>query len=214
MSNYEEYFKKWKNYCDKQKYSKSKERYIKEFGEDGLKIYENINKTKIQNLENYIKRYGEIEGVLKFKEYLAHKGNFGNSSKEAIHIFSELEKKLNTDCLYKPKTQEFILFRKCKKAYYMYDFFCKKYNIIIEYQGSIFHGNPLIYEAQDTPNYFNRKEKVSDMWERDKKKQETALSYGYRLIILWDTFAKSHKKEITNILYAIITSKIQFKELL
>lgn len=72
-------------------------------------------------------------------------------------------------------------------------------NIIIEYFGDYWHGNPLKYDRNDT---IAHQTKAEDVWERDKKRIDTLCENGYSVIIIWqsDDFATC-KQRIERILH-------------
>lgn len=101
----EEGTKVFNEYREKQRYKKSKQRYIDEFGEEqGLKIFNEINKKKIQSLENFRRKYGKEEGLRRYRSYVeGHRKGFSNV---ASNLFEQIESLMNTDkvsFLYLPK---------------------------------------------------------------------------------------------------------------
>lgn len=56
--------KMWLSYVEKQILTKSAEYYINKYGDEKWK---ELNKSKLQNLENFIKRYGEEKGEDEFR---------------------------------------------------------------------------------------------------------------------------------------------------
>jgi len=65
----------------------------------------------------------------------------------------------------------------------VYDIFIQELNLLIEVNGDYWHFNPSFYEA----DYFDRHRKLfaRDVWERDKRKIELAISSGYNVITIW-----------------------------
>ena len=207
--------KKWDEYIQRQKYTKSKQRYIDEFGEEeGTKLFKEINNKKKNTLDNYIQKFGQIEGIKKFENYIKKLHN-RYYSQEASELFYKLESLLNKEqCFFKPKTEELVLYDLDENRSFFYDFYNKEYRILIEYNGSLFHGNPKLYEARDTPNPFDKTLTSEKIWRRDSIKRDIALKKDYRLIVLWDTYAKEHKQTIVNDLYNIICGNERFVELI
>lgn len=206
---------RWGNYIKRQKYTKSKQRYIDEFGEEeGLDIFKKINDSKKNTLDNFIKKFGLEKGIEKYEGY---KRNTQNQfySQEASRVFFKLEELLNGEqCFFKPKTEELVLYDIEENRGFFYDFYDKEHNVLIEYNGSCFHGNPKLYEARDTPNPFDKNLTSDSIWQRDRLKRDIALKKGYRLIILWDTYANEHSQTIVNELHNIICGDKKFVELI
>lgn len=71
-------------------------------------------------------------------------------------------------------------------ASYQFDFGIKDKKILIEVDGNYWHGNPKFYNKDGT----NGKRKLNDIQlrkiERDKEKEEWAISRGFILIRLWE----------------------------
>ena len=45
------------------------EKSLKKYGEDGYRIWKEINAKKALTLSNLIKKYGEEEGILRYNKY-------------------------------------------------------------------------------------------------------------------------------------------------
>ena len=188
----------YEEYRQKQIYTKSRQRYIDEFGEDeGLRIFEEINKKKYLCLENFQRLYGEVEGRERFKE-LQEKRRFFYSEM-ASGLFRQIEKELgikNLTYIYEPKTTELCLSGKDRNFYY--DFCIPELKFIIEFNGDRFHGNPKLFRETDHPNPFNESQSVKDMWEKDKTKLDLARNKGYTVLVIWESEYKHNRKKTIN----------------
>lgn len=193
---------------DTEYFDNSLESFIKIYGEeDGLIRYKKRLKGIIDNnprnkfpctLENFIKRYGKKVGEEKYKnrcekisytsskdyfieKYGNDKGNdiWRNKYKtiktsekskkvsnilESINIKYEIEKNING---------KFV------------DYYLPDYNIVIEYYGDYWHGNPKKYRHD---YYISQlKMKVSDLWEKDSKRIESIKNEVGSIIIIWES---------------------------
>lgn len=77
-----------------------------------------------------------------------------------------------------------------------FDFFVKKYNLLVEFNGDYFHANPEKYEA----NYFNVKKKMFawELWKQDEEKKKEAIDSGYNYLIIWEKDYKKNKSFFIN----------------
>lgn len=195
----------WKAYCEKQSYTKSVEYFIDRFGEEeGRKKFKEVNLTKSASLENMIRRYGEEERVKKYEEYKSKTKIF--HSKEAPTIFEELDKELKT-LEFLPKTREFSLLNR------FYDCFHPETGTVIEYNGGLWHANPTVYK---TPEEFEKRVeffgfKWDDIKSVDELKERLVLKNGFRLIVLWQSYAKPHRETIIKELLELIKSDFKGK---
>lgn len=82
------------------------------------------------------------------------------------------------------------------------DVLIEKEKIVIEYNGSFWHGDPNRYSDGDIILHNNIK--VKDIWERDSYKKEIYEKLGYKLIVIWsDYFLKNKDECINNIINEI-----------
>lgn len=69
-------------------------------------------------------------------------------------------------------------------------------NKIVEYNGDYWHCNPSKYKATDKVKRNNTLVAVSEVWQKDKKKIETAENLGYTVMIVWEADFKKNRKEV------------------
>lgn len=82
-----------------------------------------------------------------------------------------------------------------------YDFLLSGTKLIIEVNGDYWHANPQTYKESDLINYAWGKVLASDVWEKDKRKKELAISRGYIVIYLWEKEMKGKTdEEVFNLL--------------
>jgi hypothetical protein len=88
--------------------------------------------------------------------------------------------------------------------YYSFDIFLSP-NILIEVNGDYWHGNPEIYHDSDIILKGSSKEiQVKEKWNLDQIKYQTAISQGYKILIIWEKDWKlSPQEQIQRILNAI-----------
>ena len=191
-------------YRETQKYKKSKQRYIDEFGEEqGLKIFKEINKKKVHNLENFQRRYGEEEGLRRYRSYVErHQKEFSNI---ASSLFAQIESLINNDrvsFLYLPKNSELLL--ENKSRFYKYDFCIPELKFIIEFNGDVFHGNPQLFNESDCPNPYDKTLTAKRMWLNDKEKKDLAESKGFDVMVIWERdYGNDPKTTVNNIVRTI-----------
>lgn len=199
----EEFNKKRKN-TYKEKYGVDNPFKIKQF----LEIVEN----------SYQEKYG-----LSLREFRSKKGkqfwkNLTNSEKEKIlektllsdkcinsnSSSTSKKEKLIGECLLElgiPFTHQFKLKRK------RFDYRLDNTNILIEFNGTVFHGDPEIYKPNDILPVTNKTAK--EIWENDKKKLDLAELNGYKVIVIWEReIALKSLKEIIEIVYEKVKNYI------
>jgi G:T-mismatch repair DNA endonuclease (very short patch repair protein) len=222
--------KKWNSYCKKQsitntfeyknkKYGMNKEEFdnynksrsvtkinlIKRHGEiKGIKKWNSYCKKQSYvgvKLEYFIEKYGEIEGIKKWKQYTNKiKPFYSKISQECFwKIYDEIKDFIDEDKIYfAEKNKEFRIFSNNKV--YFYDFVISNLKICIEFHGDIFHGNPEIYNENDTPNPFIKNLTVKEMNINDKYKENIITNRGFKYFIIWERDYKKYKLETINLI--------------
>lgn len=191
--------KNFEKYCNKQAFTNSLDYYTEKYGSVGYTKWKEYNIKKSHSLEAYkLNNTSENIAFKKYKEYWESKSNNFYSNK-ASGLFKNIEEELNlTNVYYAPKTKEFGLYNKILNRYTFYDFVIPDLKYCIEFNGDVFHGNPKLYEASDTPNPFNRKISCKDMWKHDKIKNDEIISCGYTLKIVWESDYDTNPEKVTN----------------
>lgn len=175
---------KFNDYCNKQKITKSFDYMVKKFGEK--KAYE-INKSKAITIENFIKKYGENEGLSKFENTINKHNIFYSKISQVFfdQLDSILSKKYTT--YYATKNQEYGIMLS-NKIYVKLDYFIKELNLCIEFNGDNFHANPKIYKENDNPNPFNKKITAKEIWENDNNRYKLLKeTRNINTIIVWES---------------------------
>jgi G:T-mismatch repair DNA endonuclease (very short patch repair protein) len=81
-----------------------------------------------------------------------------------------------------------------------YDLYLPNKNIIIEYYGDYWHGNPKIYKKDSLLGRGTNKYTAEEKWATDKKKENYAINAGYSISIIWESDFNSNKHNILNTL--------------
>lgn len=192
-------YKVWDGRRKKQAYKVSKQWYIDTYGEEEGTI--RCRNTKARDLNFFVTKYGKEDGERKHKqmiEKILAAGNRGRPySMWAMECCREIKKTIK-DLHYYGKNEimwkmpiEFQL--EVGQTYVKPDLF---YNgKIIEFQGDVFHGNPLLFEKNETPHPYNSLT-VQELNNKDMKKFEYYRSKGYDIIEVWETEYYTNKKEV------------------
>ena len=182
--------KKYQEYVNKQKLTKSWDYMVIKYGEEKAK---QINKSKIpQNLLS--KSYSDISQEL-FNEI------------DNI-LLNKLNKQYTT--YFAVKNNEYIIYNKEKHKYYCLDYYIKELNLCIEFNGDYWHCNPNLYNKDDTVSINNKKYNVVDIWMKDKCRIDYLLeNYQIQTIVVWESDYLENKQTcidniINNLLYNYI----------
>ena len=142
------------------------------------------------SLSKCIDRYGEEEGIKRFKErqnkwkaslrksFLIDGDSRGMQSKVANKLFDDISNLLNIE---NPIKEKFIYDKETKNGY-AYDF-CYK-DKIIEFNGDYWHCNPRKYKE----DYVNKTSGMlaKEIWGKDEYKKKLAEKFGYQVHYVWE----------------------------
>lgn len=103
-------------------------------------------------------------------------------SQKSIECMNYLEKSCNIEIQYCLKGGEF----KIPGTRFRADGYCKKKNLIIEFHGDYFHGNPERYNL-DNYVYNGSEETYRDRYNKTKNREDIILKLGFNLIVVWET---------------------------
>ena len=193
--------KKWEEYLEKERYTKSFEYRQKKYRETPESFTE-FNASRACTLKNFINRYGEEEGVTKWNAYVERqrytisKDYFiekygekdGNAKYEkfdksrlCLHGYSNVSQKLfdmissldlvKSDEIYYATRNYEYQIRTSNNKVYYLDFYDKTLNICIEYNGNAFHPNPIKYKETDFFKLIFEKEVKPVKWFWDNEKE-------------------------------------------
>lgn len=189
---------KWEEYCNKQKDAGCSLNYFqRKYGvEKGSQVYQQINKLKQLNEANFIRKYGEAEGKIRYKRYLENQAKNTYVSKISQDFFDKLYKRLpqdvQKDCYYHNLNQEYVIYVK-NKAYF-YDFVIPSLKYCIEFNGDYWHANPALYTDSDLIRYPNNiLVEAHEIWERDTNKiLALEKTREYTVDIVWEMEYKNN----------------------
>lgn len=204
------------------------EYYEKKFDVDNLTAKEMLKDRQATNsVENIAKRLNiSIEEARKHRDkitkkwvknlnekddeelmYINQKKVGSNISKGSIDFFDELIKYCNIsrkECLYGEGAELAI----CRnenisdmqlKKYFLYDFTYK--TKIIEFNGDLYHANPIKYLADDKPFenisfITTRREWTAEqVWNFDTYKNKVATDHGYEMMVVWEYDTKHNLRD-------------------
>lgn len=171
----------WKSYCDKQSYSCSKEYYIEKWGED-----EGMARWR-RNREIFLK---------------AGSTNANRASQISQELFDSLYKELlykeivsdKAEIYYEKLNSEYEI--KYEDTMYFIDFYDKKRNIVIEFNGDYWHANPSIYESGQVITIDGKQIAVDDVWKENEKRNSRIKEVlgNPTFIIVWENDYRRDKE--------------------
>lgn len=190
--------KKWLEYCQREAYAgNSLEYFIEKLGQEaGTKKYIQVNMEKQLTLQNFVRKYGPIDGPKKFDK-LKHK-NYSACSQE---LFFELDRrlgKLAEKSAFELKNGEASLAIEIdgKPRVVRPDYLLG--NKIIEFYGDLWHANPKKYAPDDIVILPYGLDEIiaKDVWKRDKAREESLKNSGYQVKVIWENDYKLKTAEI------------------
>lgn len=191
---------RWSKYIERQQYAGSSEQYfIDLYGEIiGKQKWKQVNKLKSNNLQNYISKYGKIEGVIKYREHCENRGKSMFHSKISQELFCTIQDN-TSDKIYFATNKHGVFSvydaaQKCVKFFDYVDTIRKK---CIEFNGDCYHANPRFYTENCRPNYHNRNLTSQMIWDEDAKKLQLIKDRGYDILIVWESDYLSNSKLVT-----------------
>ena len=143
-----------------------------------------INKSKALTLDNFIRKYGEELGNKKYIEFTKRHINFYSNISQKL--FNELDKYLSEKytTYYATKNYEYPI--KLLDKYVCLDYYIKELNICIEFNGSIFHGEPRLYKDNDKCNPFINLT-AKEIRDNDQKRYNLLKElYNINTYIIWE----------------------------
>lgn len=183
--------------------------YTLRYGEDQglLKYKERCKKISDSNKPDwYIKKFGEHEGLIKWYAYL---------EKLKRHVSGvSISKSQNcvNECLGRLDLKFISEFEFDKRHHgRKVDYYIKKQNVAIEYFGTYWHTQPTFYE----PNYWHKNIKMtaSEIWEKDKQRKiDICQSLDCSILIIWESY-KINDDEIMDCIQQLSKNKYKIHEL-
>ena len=188
---------KWNVYCQKQSYTNTLAYFTEKYGEElGKSKYYKYNKEK--GASSNPSTLAELRGISveEAAEIIMSKNCYRNklSSKIEEEFTVLLESKIGK-LEHTSASNPFGKWSYLLDSYVLYDI--KHKDCIIEFNGDYWHCNPRVYDS-DKIIIGNRTAK--DIWEKDKKKIQTAIDLGYRVMIVWECdFVKDKRGTIEKV---------------
>lgn len=183
----------WDEYCRRQAYAGvTIEYFMEKYGDVvGVEVYNDMIARKSNSIDGFILRYGESEGLARFEDYINKVSTQITVSRSSQRLFQMVCDLLSDDMLdsiyYKDKNQEFGKLDHERRRYYFYDFVCSRTNIVVEYNGDLYHANPSIYSADAVPPYRGNARTAKEIWQYDKEKNDYITNLGFDVIIVWES---------------------------
>jgi len=196
--NKTEGLKRWESYCSKQAYAGSSlEYFVDKYGLiEGQNKWDIICKSKSNNLKNFIKRYGNENGIIKFNQYQKRKNKDGFYSIISQILFDDITKNIsdkNHIYYQKLKNKEYGCWLHGLNKYTFLDFYDLDQNKCIEFYGDYWHCNPELYTEKFEHPHIN--ETAKNIWKRDKQRLHfLKLEYNIDILTIWE-YDYLHNKE-------------------
>lgn len=173
---------KYRQWHDRISHSKTRQGYIDSYGEvKGNELFnEYIAKlSEVSSFAYYEQQYGTNASTM----WSIHKSGLCSPksvSSAETHVLDIADERLDTKGV-----------RQYNIGCYRVDWYCPRANIVIEYFGSPWHGNPLKYGSDDVPNPFSPSSAMQ-IWESDKHRADTIISSGIAAIYyIWDYYSNA-----------------------
>lgn len=172
---------KWEEYKNMQKITKSKDYMISKYGEEKTNL---INKSKANTLKNYIQKYGEEEGTIRYDTYILNSKSY--FSKISQSFFNSIDSILSTKftTYYASKNIEYGV--KLKDTYIKLDYFILELNLCIEFNGTMFHADPRIYLPNDIPSPYSNLSAAEVQKKDAERYTELKKCRDINTIIMWE----------------------------
>lgn len=198
----------WKQYCEKQSYTSTKEYLYDTFGEEeAIKI----SLCKAHNLDGFIAKYGQEKGTEIYNNYISNTSNRKFYSNLSKTLFDEVCERLSYeglkfDNIFYGENEYWKLSKETKKIYYL-DFYIPDIKFVVELNGDYWHCNPDKYE----PDYIHTKRHLTaqEIWDiDDERKQILNNEFGCFVMFVWEHDVKQNKDKVINDIISRIKERI------
>jgi len=163
----------------------------------GVKNVFQSAEIKTKSKATCLEKYGiENVGILQLGKKNGHRSKFHRKI-EDILIFLGIDFESEKHSLCKGYNQYF------KRVYSpTVDIHINSTNLIIECNGDFWHANPKLYKETDIFNTFTGPRTAKEIWESDRIRSEHIKSFGYNILVIWESDYNSDiekiKKDIVN----------------
>ena len=171
--------------------------------EESKKIISNYQITFSKEI--CIQKYGIEKGLIVFKDRqerwqktLHDNGTLHvGYSKISQDLFNILKTHTSNDIYYGSYNREYTIYNNENKHVYAFDYTDLTNKKIIEFQGDIYHGNPMLFNEDELPNP-GSKLTAKQLWERDNYKKNIAINNGFDILYIWENDYKNNKDNVIN----------------
>ena len=194
----EEGLKKWKKYCSRQSLTKSRQYVVETYGEER---WNEICDAKRHNVENFIHRYGEVEGPIRWQQYVEK--TVQSYSEVSQECFRKLDEYLGSryTTYFATKNYEYAV---DDNPVCHLDYFIEELNISIEFNGDAWHRNPRKYEGTVHCHPMNKTITAAELQKKDELRYKYLNeTHNIKTFVIWESEYKqswSTRDFITNIL--------------
>ena len=163
---------------------------------------EMLRRHQTRNLHTFIQKYGEDDGIKRYRNWNEQKIKKIRISASSIKLFKKLYKHLRKQGFKREDIKWGIRGSSEKKlrsltnpCSYYYDFTIEPLKIIFEYNGSHVHPNPSM-----SPEDWNKWTHVYDqrsadeVFKHDNRKRKTAEDHGYKVCYIWSNLSPNLKQ--------------------
>jgi hypothetical protein len=170
----------WKEYCEKQMTTKSWDYMVEKYGEEKAR---EINKRKVVCKDNFIRKYGEVEGLNKWFEWLDGRKLYSDISQRCFKELDEHFSKYTTQ--YQIKNGEKYV--STSKMNCLLDYYIQELNVCIEFNGGCFHGDSRLFEDHEYCNPYDKSKTAKEIRESDNERYEILFKeYGIKTYVIWE----------------------------
>lgn len=113
--------------------------------------------------------------------------NDSGFSKISQELFKSLDKYLSQKYTTHFATKDYEVEKSYKNLTYRLDYFIEELNLCIEFNGSIFHADPRLFNENDHPNPFNPNLTSKQIWAHDSYRYKILKDiFGINTIVIWE----------------------------
>lgn len=146
---------------------------------------------KQKSRETCLEKYG-CEQVGRLSEFRS-KGKRSKFHQQIEHILEKYNITYESEVGNKFKTYNYYY----NKDYSpIVDILIEDYKIVIECQGDFWHANPIKYKESDTFDTFEGRKTAKELWQRDKARKEQIESFGYIVIVIWESELNHNRQDV------------------
>ena len=179
----EEGNRRWNEYVEKQKITKSWDYMVEKFGEEKAR---EINRKKLMIEDNFIRKYGKPIGKIKYNEWLKNKNS--GISKVSQNFLNKIDiyigKKYDTK--YATKNHEITIYCNSTHSHYSLDYYIPELKICVEFNGSCYHGDPRVFNDNDICNPFSNLT-AKQLREKDQERYKALEEeHGIKTYVVWE----------------------------